>query len=87
MTYDELIDQVVKETADILNAVYDDGFQITDLAEVVQAGQKWTYAWNVFARANTGVTKEHLLLHVVARLPKYVASTLKPLPDGEVPGR
>lgn len=88
MTCDELVEQVADETVDLLEAIYDDGFDIEDILEVVEAGDKWKHAWNVFSKLEQmgeNVTKKDLLMHVVAKLPSRVIAVISPLPEGEIP--
>jgi hypothetical protein len=84
VTYEELINQVVKETVDIVDSI-DDGFQISDLGEVVEAAVKWKSAISAAGMAGDDFTVSDLLFHVISRLPAEVVAKLKPIPEGELP--
>lgn len=85
MTYEELVDKVTDETVEILEAIYSDGFQITDLTEVIEAGVQWSHAWNAANIENDDFTTRDLLFHVISRLPSRVVNTVMPLPQSEIP--
>ena len=80
MTYEEFVEGVAKDTADTLEALYDDGVGFDDLDDVIKAGTTWNAALKV-----PGISKKTLIMHVIARMPKYVVGKFEPLPTGEIP--
>ena len=80
MTYEEAIDDVAKETGDVIEALFDGEVNMTDFMEIVEGGKAWNAALKI-----PGLTRKQLLAHVFARLPKYGVQVWEPIPEGVIP--
>lgn len=87
MTHQEKVVSVAKELADVVKVIVDDGFQITDLSQVIEAGLETKQCWNLLSKieaAGDADIKKVFAAHLGVALSKQLVDLFAPLPEGEI---
>lgn len=79
-TYEEAINEVAKETVELVLALFDGEVNMTDFMALVESGKAWNAAIHI-----PGIEKKTLLAHVVAVLAGKGVGIALPLPTGTIP--
>ena len=79
-TYDEAMDIVANETAEVMYAYLDGEVNAKDFMETAEAGMAWNAAMKI-----PGLDKKLLWAHVLIRLGRIGLDAALPLPEGTIP--